>query len=100
MVIQINFEREREREREENNILLFYSPGQIVKLLIALAILFTYGLQLFVPLDIILKGVKGRCGYKYQTTVETLVRVGLALCTSKLPWFSTRKLRNFLNWKI
>ena len=64
---------------------LFCSPGQLVKLFIALAVLFTYGLQLFVPLDIILRVVKERCSYKYQNIAETLVRVGMALFTSKSP---------------
>ncbi|KOX75035.1 Proton-coupled amino acid transporter 4 [Melipona quadrifasciata] len=66
------------------NIPLAEIPGQLVKLLIALAVLFTYGLQLFVPLDIVLKVVKERCSYKYQNMADILLRVGMAMFTIAL----------------
>ncbi|XP_034187798.2 proton-coupled amino acid transporter-like protein pathetic [Osmia lignaria lignaria] len=55
--------------------------GQVVKLLIALAVLFTYGLQYYVPLEIMWKGLKDKCSHKYQGVCETLLRIVMALLT-------------------
>ncbi|XP_003694667.1 proton-coupled amino acid transporter-like protein pathetic [Apis florea] len=55
--------------------------GQAVKLLIALAVLFTYGLQLFVPMDIIWKAVKEKCSHKYQGLCHTLMRICICIFT-------------------
>ncbi|XP_015438312.1 PREDICTED: proton-coupled amino acid transporter 4-like [Dufourea novaeangliae] len=55
--------------------------GQIVKILIALAVLFTYGLQYFVPLEIMWESMKDKCSHKYQGICETLMRVFMVLFT-------------------
>ncbi|XP_003703905.1 proton-coupled amino acid transporter-like protein pathetic [Megachile rotundata] len=55
--------------------------GQLAKLLIALAVLFTYGLQYFVSLDIIWGSLKEKCSHKYQTLCETLLRITMVLLT-------------------
>lgn len=55
--------------------------GQAVKLLIALAVLFTYGLQLFVPMDIMWRAVKEKCSHKYQGLCHTVMRIGISIFT-------------------
>ncbi|PBC30418.1 Proton-coupled amino acid transporter [Apis cerana cerana] len=58
--------------------------GQAVKLLIALAVLFTYGLQLFVPMDIMWRAVKEKCSHKYQGLCHTVMRIGISIFTMRL----------------
>ncbi|OAD59693.1 Proton-coupled amino acid transporter 1 [Eufriesea mexicana] len=58
-------------------------PGQIVKLLIALAVLFSYGLQYFVPMDIMWNSMKDMCSHKYQGISQTAMRIVMVLFTSK-----------------
>ncbi|CAK9820626.1 Proton-coupled amino acid transporter-like protein pathetic [Anthophora plagiata] len=55
--------------------------GQTVKLLIALAVLFTYGLQCYIPLDIMWKSLKDKCSHKYEGICETLFRILMVLFT-------------------
>ncbi|XP_006614716.1 proton-coupled amino acid transporter-like protein pathetic [Apis dorsata] len=55
--------------------------GQVVKLLIALAVLFTYGLQLFVPMDIMWRAVKEKCSHKYQGLCHTVMRICISIFT-------------------
>ncbi|XP_076239344.1 proton-coupled amino acid transporter-like protein pathetic isoform X2 [Calliopsis andreniformis] len=55
--------------------------GQTVKVLIALAVLFTYGLQFFVPLEIIWNFIKDKCSHKYQGLCETLMRICMVMIT-------------------
>lgn len=55
--------------------------GQAVKLLIALAVLFTYGLQLFVPMDIMWRAVKEKCSHKYQGLCHTVMRICISIFT-------------------
>ncbi|XP_076628250.1 proton-coupled amino acid transporter-like protein pathetic [Colletes latitarsis] len=55
--------------------------GQAVKILIAIAVLFTYGLQYFVPLDIIWHSLKEKCSHKYQGICQIMVRVVMVLFT-------------------
>ncbi|XP_043254423.1 proton-coupled amino acid transporter-like protein pathetic [Colletes gigas] len=55
--------------------------GQAVKILIAIAVLFTYGLQYFVPLDIIWHSLKEQCSHKYQGICQIIVRVAMVLFT-------------------
>lgn len=55
--------------------------GQAVKLLIALAVLFTYGLQLFVPMDIMWRAVKEKCSHKYQGLCHTIMRICISIFT-------------------
>lgn len=63
--------------------MLFYSLGQVVKLCLALAVLFTYGLQYFVPLDIMWTSLKEKCSHKYQGICQTALRVVMVLVTGK-----------------
>lgn len=69
-------------------IICFIRLGQAVKLLIALAVLFTYGLQLFVPMDIMWRAVKEKCSHKYQGLCHTVMRIGISIFTSELLSFS------------
>lgn len=56
----------------------------MVKLLIALAVLFSYGLQFTVPIDIIWGLIKEKFSHKYEGISETALRMFIALFTSKL----------------
>ncbi|XP_012281262.1 proton-coupled amino acid transporter-like protein pathetic isoform X2 [Orussus abietinus] len=55
--------------------------GQVVKLSIALAVLFTYGLQYSVPLDIIWCSMKGWFSHQYAGIGETIVRFFMVMVT-------------------
>lgn len=55
--------------------------AQVVKLLIAMAVLFTYGLQFFVPLEIICSSIKHFFSHKFVAIGETLVRIGVVMLT-------------------
>lgn len=55
--------------------------GQVVKILIAAAVLFTYGLQLFVPLEIIWNSIKHLFSHKYAAIGETFMRIGIVMIT-------------------
>ncbi|XP_077273777.1 proton-coupled amino acid transporter-like protein pathetic [Temnothorax americanus] len=55
--------------------------AQVVKILIAAAVLFTYGLQLFVPLEIIWNGITHRFSHKYAAIGETSMRVFIIMLT-------------------
>nr|KAF7420505.1 hypothetical protein H0235_010802 [Vespula pensylvanica] len=57
------------------------SLGQVVKLLIGLAVLFTYGLQLFVPLDIMWSAIRTKFSHKYEAVGETTLRAVIVLLT-------------------
>ncbi|XP_012261968.2 proton-coupled amino acid transporter-like protein pathetic isoform X2 [Athalia rosae] len=54
--------------------------AQSVKLMIAIAIFFTYGLQFYVPMEIIWKNIKHRFGSK-KLTAEYIVRIVLVIFT-------------------
>ncbi|XP_058802943.1 proton-coupled amino acid transporter-like protein pathetic [Phymastichus coffea] len=64
-----------------NNLPIETAFGQTVKILISLAIAFTYGLQFFVPLEIISNAVKQKLSHKYQCLGETGVRVCMVMLT-------------------
>ncbi|KAK2589151.1 hypothetical protein KPH14_001969 [Odynerus spinipes] len=55
--------------------------GQAVKLLIGLAVLFTYGLQLFVPLEIMWNSIRTKFSHKYEALAETTLRTLIVLLT-------------------
>ncbi|XP_011634322.1 proton-coupled amino acid transporter-like protein pathetic isoform X1 [Pogonomyrmex barbatus] len=55
--------------------------AQAVKLLIAAAVLFTYGLQYFVPLEIIWNSMKHRFSHKYAAIGETVMRICMVMLT-------------------
>lgn len=54
-----------------------------MKLLIALAVLFTYGLQYFVALEIMWGSIKDKFSHKFQGLGETLFRAFMVLLTGK-----------------
>ncbi|XP_011879551.1 PREDICTED: proton-coupled amino acid transporter 4 [Vollenhovia emeryi] len=56
-------------------------PAQVVKILIAAAVLFTYGLQLFVPLEIIWNSMKHLFSHKYAAIGETFMRICIVMIT-------------------
>ncbi|KAK0178851.1 hypothetical protein PV327_007698 [Microctonus hyperodae] len=55
--------------------------AQAAKLLIALAILFTYGLQFFVPLEIMSNAIRPRFSHKFAGIGETIFRVFMVFLT-------------------
>lgn len=55
--------------------------GQMVKILIALAILFTYGLQFFVPLEIMCSALRPHYSHNFATIGESCFRILMALLT-------------------
>lgn len=55
--------------------------AQVVKLLIAAAVLFTYGLQYFVPLEILWNAIKPMFSHKYAAISETMMRIGMVMIT-------------------
>ncbi|XP_014478516.1 PREDICTED: proton-coupled amino acid transporter 1 [Dinoponera quadriceps] len=55
--------------------------GLSVKILIALAVLFTYGLQFFVSLEIMWNAIKPLISHKYQAMGETLMRISMVMLT-------------------
>ncbi|XP_076752801.1 proton-coupled amino acid transporter-like protein pathetic [Xylocopa sonorina] len=63
------------------NIPMDEIPGQLVKMLIALAVLFTYGLQYFVPMDIMWTALKDKCSHKFQGLCQTLMRMVMVCLT-------------------
>ncbi|XP_018054087.1 PREDICTED: proton-coupled amino acid transporter-like protein pathetic [Atta colombica] len=54
-------------------------PAQVVKGLIALAVLFTYGLQLFVPLEIMWNSIKHLFNHKFLALGETVMRICIVM---------------------
>ncbi|XP_015177852.1 PREDICTED: proton-coupled amino acid transporter 1 [Polistes dominula] len=70
--------------------------GQVVKLLIGLAVLFTYGLQLFVPLDIIWNAIKTKFSHKYEAIGEITLRTFVALLTVGIA-VSVQELEPFIS---
>ncbi|KMQ95985.1 proton-coupled amino acid transporter 4-like protein [Lasius niger] len=58
--------------------------AQVVKLLIAAAVLFTYGLQFFVPLEIISTSIRQMLSHKFAAIGETVVRIGMVMITGKV----------------
>lgn len=55
-----------------------------MKLLIAAAVLFTYGLQYFVPLEILWNAIKPMFSHKYAAISETMMRIGMVMITGKV----------------
>ncbi|XP_011309372.1 proton-coupled amino acid transporter 3 [Fopius arisanus] len=55
--------------------------AQVVKILIALAILFTYALQFFVPLEIMCSSVRPRFSHRFAAVGESCFRTFMGLLT-------------------
>jgi len=55
--------------------------AQVVKMLVATAVLFTYGLQYFVPLEIIWNSMKHLFSHKYAAIGETVMRICMVMLT-------------------
>lgn len=56
-------------------------PAQVVQILIAAAVLFTYGLQLFVPLEIMWNSMKHLFSHRYSIVGETVMRISVVMVT-------------------
>ena len=60
------------------------SLAQAVRLVISAAILFTYALQMYVPIEILWPKIQKRWGpFKYNTAIEILFRSCLVIITCK-----------------
>ncbi|KAL7306929.1 hypothetical protein TKK_0001088 [Trichogramma kaykai] len=55
--------------------------GQLVQFLISIAILLTYGLQFFVPLEIIWNSIKHKFSHRWEVLGETVMRIFMVLLT-------------------
>ncbi|CAB0040353.1 unnamed protein product [Trichogramma brassicae] len=55
--------------------------GQLVQFLISIAILLTYGLQFFVPLEIIWSSIKHKFSHRWEVLGETVMRIFMVLLT-------------------
>ncbi|XP_058802945.1 proton-coupled amino acid transporter-like protein pathetic isoform X2 [Phymastichus coffea] len=64
-----------------NNLPIDKTIGQIAKLLVALSVTLTYGLQYFVPMEIIWTATKHRFGHRWENVGQTVLRVILVLFT-------------------
>lgn len=64
----------------------------MVKGLIALAVLFTYGLQLFVPLEIMWNSIKHLFNHKFLALGETVMRICIVMLSGKMLNYSYKKL--------
>lgn len=58
--------------------LFLFRLAQSVKLMIAVAIFFTYSLQFYVPMEIVWKAVKGNFGHN-KNIAEYAIRIGLVV---------------------
>lgn len=81
-----------------------------MKILIAVAVLFTYGLQFFVPLEIMWNSIKPMFSHKYEIIGETIMRIFMVMVTGNVSsvirmrrsrWSQTRASsygRKFVQW--
>lgn len=58
--------------------------ADVAKLLMGLAILFTYGLQFYVPMDILWRKIKHRISKEKHNMSQILIRSGIVLCTGAI----------------
>jgi hypothetical protein len=63
-------------------VMFIFSLAQSVKVMIAVAIFFTYGLQFYVPMEIIWKSIGHRFG-AHKLAAEYAVRTILVLATGE-----------------
>lgn len=70
------------------------SPAQIVKVLIALAVMLTYGLQFFVPLEIIWNSIKDKFSHNWESLGNTVMRILMVLFTGNNRFRSRSSQRN------
>jgi solute carrier family 36 (proton-coupled amino acid transporter) len=64
---------------EIGNFVFLFSLAQIAQILIALAILFTFGLQFFVPNDIVWRRIQHRFAKEKHNITQILIRSGTIL---------------------
>jgi hypothetical protein len=62
---------------------VFCSPAQAVKVLYAVAILFSYGLQFYIPTSIAWPDMQRRVPKGYEQVAQTAFRVVTIICTGK-----------------
>ena len=60
---------------------MYFSFAEIIKGLVALAILFSYGLQLTAAIDVIWRGVESKFSKEKQNQAYYMIRALLILCT-------------------
>lgn len=57
----------------------YFRAAQIAQVLIGLAILFTFGLQFFVPMDILWRKIEPRIRKEHHNVSQVLLRAGIVL---------------------
>ena len=65
-------------------LIIRFRLAQIVILMMSLAIFFSYGLQFYVPIELLLPPLKDRVSEQWQLTAEFGLRYSIVLFTCKL----------------
>ena len=65
-------------------LIIRFRLAQIVILMMSLAIFFSYGLQFYVPIELLLPPLKARVSEQWQLTAEFVLRYSIVLFTCKL----------------
>lgn len=74
--------KKKEKKKNYNNHLEISSLSQVAQYLIALAILFTFGLQFFIPMDILTKKLKEKIPKDKEHTYQVLIRTGIIILSA------------------
>ena len=65
-------------------LIIRFRLAQIVILMMSLAIFFSYGLQFYVPIELLLPPLKARVSEQWQLTAEFVLRYSIVLFFFKL----------------
>jgi hypothetical protein len=70
-------------------------PAQVVKVLYAVAILFSYGLQFYIPTSIIWPSIEEKVPKGMENVAQNSFRIVTIICTGKSPRILLPKLLKF-----
>jgi hypothetical protein len=62
-------------------VYLCYRPAQVVKILYAVAITFSYGLQFYVPTGIVWPVIESKIPKAYSNIAQIAFRIMVVICT-------------------
>ena len=81
-------------------LIIRFRLAQIVILMMSLAIFFSYGLQFYVPIELLLPPLKARVSEQWQLTAEFVLRYSIVLFTCKLiNELKISDTASIMNWK-